>query len=77
LVNTDVTAATYWVTHPDNIIRHNRAAGGEFYGFWYQLRKNPIGPTATPDICPDHIPLAEFNDNYAHSYRKFGLRILK
>jgi hypothetical protein len=35
LVNTDVTAATYWVTHPDNVVRHNRAAGGEFYGFWY------------------------------------------
>jgi len=77
LVNTDITAATFWVTNPHNIIRHNRAAGGEFYGFWYELRKNPIGPTATPDICPDAMPNGEFFDNYAHSYAKFGLRILK
>jgi len=31
----DVTAASYWVTHPDNIVRNNAAAGGQWYGFWY------------------------------------------
>ena len=28
LIDTDVTAAAYWVTHPFNILRRNRAAGG-------------------------------------------------
>lgn len=75
LINTDVTAATYWNTNPDNILRYNFAAGGEFYGFWYELRPNPLGLTPNPDICPIGLPLAEFESNSAHSYRRFGLRL--
>jgi hypothetical protein len=77
LIKTDVTAATFWNTNPDNIMRNNYAAGGEFYGFWYELRKNPIGLTPNPDICCDAIPMSEFYNNHAHSYRRFGLRLLK
>ena len=53
LSNKDVTAATFWVTHPDNVVRNNNAAGGEFYGFWYELMPHPEGPTTDPTICPD------------------------
>lgn len=49
----DVTAANYWVTHPNNFIRNNNSAGGEFYGFWYQLMEHPEGPTTDVTICPD------------------------
>lgn len=74
MISTDVTAATYWITNPDNIMRYNHAAGSEFYGFWYELRPNPVGLTPNPDICPEGIPLAEFNDNVAHSNARFGFR---
>jgi hypothetical protein len=77
LIATDVTAATYWITNADNIMRYNYAAGGEFYGFWYELRPNPVGLSPNPDICPHGIPMAEFTDNVAHSYRRFGFRLHK
>lgn len=35
LLNTDQTPASFWLTHPDNQIRNNRAAGSDRYGFWY------------------------------------------
>jgi hypothetical protein len=77
LTNKDVTAATYWVTHPDNVVRNNRAAGGQWYAFWYELMSHPEGPTTTPDICPDQSPLSVFDNNTAHTYLKFGMRIKK
>lgn len=75
LVNTDITAATYWITNSDNIIRHNRAAGSQFYAYWYQLPENPTGLNQYPDICPIGIPLAQFYNNTAHSNIRYGLRI--
>ncbi len=77
LSNKDVTAATYWVTHPDNIVRNNAAAGGQWYGFWYELMEHPEGPTTDVTICPDQSILGQFDNNTAHSYLKFGLRIKK
>lgn len=53
LTNKDVTAASYWITHPDNTVKNNRAAGGEFYAFWYELMEHPEGPTTDFRICPD------------------------
>ena len=77
LINTDVTAATFWITNPNNIIRRNRAAGGDWFGFWYQLENRATGPSANPDICPDGIQMGVFKDNVAHSYNAFGLRVYK
>ncbi|VDP87119.1 unnamed protein product [Echinostoma caproni] len=34
LLNDDVVPAAYWITHPNNIVRHNVAAGGTNFGFW-------------------------------------------
>lgn len=53
LSNKDVTSASYWVTHPDNVVKNNNAAGGEWYGFWYELMEHPEGPTTDYTICPD------------------------
>ena len=74
LINTDVTAASYWITNPNNIVRRNRAAGGDWFGFWFKLENRVTGPSSNPNICPDGVPLGEFSDNLAHSYFQ-GLRI--
>ncbi|GCC46920.1 hypothetical protein chiPu_0031405, partial [Chiloscyllium punctatum] len=57
LLNDDLTPAAFWVTNPSNTIRHNAAAGGTHFGFWYRLLEHPDGPSYTPDVCPRNLPL--------------------
>ena len=57
MMQTDISVASYWITNPTNHIRYNRAAGGDFYGFWYEIKPHPDGPSATRDICPMGNPL--------------------
>lgn len=75
ILNTDTTPAGLWMTNPDNIVVGNHVAGGSRYGFWYDLQKNSIGPSASKDICPINQKLGEFRDNVAHSVGRYGLRI--
>jgi len=75
MLQTDTSTASYWITNPNNIVRYNVAAGGEFYGFWYEIMEHPIGPSATSDVCPSGVPLGESHDNIAHSNKRFGLRL--
>ena len=75
MLQSDITVASYWITNPYNTVRRNHAAGGDFYGFWYEIKEHPDGPSATADICPRGNPLGESHDNVAHSYKRFGLRI--
>ena len=77
LLQSDITVASYWITNPYNIVRRNHAAGGDFYGFWYEIKEHPDGPSATGDICPMGMRLGISEDNVAHSNRRFGLRIFK
>ena len=77
MMQTDISVASFWVTNPTNHLRYNRAAGGDFYGFWYEIKEHPDGPSATSDVCPIGNPLGESHDNIAHSYKRFGLRIFK
>jgi hypothetical protein len=77
MLQTDITVASYWVTNPQNYLRRNRAAGGDFYGFWYEVKEHPDGPSANNDICPQGMGVGEFVDNKAHSYVRFGLRVFK
>ena len=51
-LNVDITPATYWVTNANNTVRHNAAAGGSHFGFWYQMFLHPDGPSFTKDVCP-------------------------
>ena len=67
LIPTDRTPATFWITHPDNIVRNNVAAGSHHTGFWYALPEHPTGPSFTPNIWPRRTPLGEFSGNVAHS----------
>lgn len=75
LLNDDVTPAAYWVTNPNNIIRHNAAAGGTHFGFWYRMHKHPDGPSYDANICQKRVPLGEFYNNTVHSQGWFGLWI--
>ncbi|XP_048451560.1 fibrocystin-L-like [Rhincodon typus] len=77
LLNDDLTPAAFWVTNPSNIIRHNVAAGGTHFGFWYRLLEHPDGPSYTPDVCPRNLPLGQFLNNTVHSQGWFGLWIFK
>ncbi|XP_076157842.1 PKHD1 like 1, tandem duplicate 1 [Alosa pseudoharengus] len=77
LLNDDVTPAAYWVTNPNNVIRHNAAAGGTHFGFWYRMHEHPDGPSYDPNICQKRVPLGEFSNNTVHSQGWFGLWIFK
>jgi len=50
LLNTDQTPGSMWITHPDNIIRFNHAAGSDRYSYWYDLQDTAIGPSFDPNI---------------------------
>lgn len=75
MLQTDITVACYWLTNPSNIVTNNRCAGGDFYGFWYELVEHPDGPSATEDVCPQGMAIEKFDNNKAHSMGRFGLRL--
>uniref|UniRef100_G3NDK3 PKHD1 like 1 n=1 Tax=Gasterosteus aculeatus aculeatus TaxID=481459 RepID=G3NDK3_GASAC len=75
LLNDDVTPAAYWVTNPNNIIRHNAAAGGTHFGFWYRMHEHPDGSSYDANICQKRVPLGMFYNNTVHSQGWFGLWI--
>lgn len=77
LLNDDVTPAGYWVTNPNNTIRHNAAAGGTHFGYWYRMHDHPDGPSYDSNICQKMVPLGEFYNNSAHSQGWFGLWIFQ
>ncbi|XP_072530724.1 PKHD1 like 1, tandem duplicate 1 [Salminus brasiliensis] len=77
LLNDDVTPAGYWVTNPNNTIRHNAAAGGTHFGFWYRMHDHPDGPSYDSKICQKMVPLGEFYNNTVHSQGWFGLWIFQ
>jgi hypothetical protein len=74
MLQTDITVASYWITNPLNTVRYNHAAGSDFYGFWYEIKAVPTGPSATQNVCPTGYPLGVFDSNVAHSNTRFGLR---
>ncbi|XP_075681934.1 fibrocystin-L [Rhinoderma darwinii] len=77
LLNDDVTPAAFWVTNPNNTVRHNAAAGGTHFGFWYRMHNNPDGASYDPNICQYRVPLGEFYNNTVHSQGWFGIWIFE
>ncbi|XP_054983665.1 fibrocystin-L [Sorex araneus] len=77
LLNDDVTPAAFWVTNPNNTIRHNAVAGGTHFGFWYRMNNHPDGPSFDRNICQKRVPLGEFFNNTVHSQGWFGIWIFE
>uniref|UniRef100_S4RUK3 Polycystic kidney and hepatic disease 1 (autosomal recessive)-like 1 n=1 Tax=Petromyzon marinus TaxID=7757 RepID=S4RUK3_PETMA len=77
LLNDDVTPAGYWITNPNNTVRHNAAAGGTHFGFWYRMHEHPDGPSFDRNVCQKRMPLGEFFNNTVHSQGWFGLWIFE
>lgn len=75
LLVTDTTPAVFWITNPNNMFTDNAAAGSAKYGFWFDLKEHPTGPSATNEICPRKQGLGTFESNVAHSNFRYGMRI--
>jgi cell migration-inducing and hyaluronan-binding protein len=71
LLPSDNTAASFWITNPDNVYRDNVAAGSDSNGFWMSLPEHPNGKFEGTEISaktwPRRTPFREFNGNVAHS----------
>ena len=71
LLPSDNTAATFWITNPDNTYRDNVAAGSDSNGFWMSLPEHPNGKFADTELSaktwPRRTPFREFKGNTAHS----------
>lgn len=77
LLVSDQTAASFWVTRPNNFIKNNHAAGGDWYGFWYEIHSHPQEENMNPDVCPQGEKILLMKNNVAHGFTKYGLRINK
>src|SRR5579875_691731 len=71
LIPSDNTAATFWITNPDNTFVDNVAAGSEATGFWFALPQHPTGAfagtTVSATTWPRRMRVREFRGNTAHS----------
>ena len=77
LLNTDQTPSAFWITHPDNIFRGNRAVGADAHGFWFDSKSHSIGSATSSTVCPENSQLGEFSNNGAHSNLNQGLMIYR
>ena len=68
-------SSCFYFANPKNIIIGNAAVGCEFYGFQFNVGKNPTGPSVRNDICPNGMNLVKFENNTAHSNGYSGLFI--
>jgi len=74
----DGSAATFWITNPMNYFENNVAAGGQFSGFWFELRSRPRGVLSHlfkgTEWSLRQMSLGSFKGNVAHSYDSAGIR---
>ncbi|WP_305096732.1 G8 domain-containing protein [Croceibacterium aestuarii] len=71
LLPSDNTAASFWITNPDNTYIDNVAAGSDQVGFWLSIPQHPngafLGTEVSARTWPRRTPLREFRGNTAHS----------
>ena len=66
--------SVFWISHPDNVLEGNIAAGTDGSGFWYAFSKHPTGLSKDPSLPLRHLAFGEFKNNIAHSSTADGLR---
>ncbi|HAS41278.1 MAG TPA: hypothetical protein DCS93_12405 [Microscillaceae bacterium] len=61
--------ATFWITHPNNKVQNNRAAGSDGSGFWFAFHQNRNSESYQPGLQPNllNIPAGYIDGNTAHS----------
>ena len=74
LLISDITPAGFYISNLYNYIEDNIAIGGDYYGFWLNLKNYTNTPFFLMKICPNGIPGLSFKRNMAFSYR-IGLYI--
>jgi cell migration-inducing and hyaluronan-binding protein len=71
LLPSDNTAASFWITNPNNDYIDNVAAGSDENGFWLSLPEHPNGAFLGTDVAkatwPRRTKMGEFRGNVAHS----------
>jgi hypothetical protein len=71
LLPSDNTAASFWITNPDNSYIDNVAAGSDETGFWLSLPEHPQGAfkdsEVSKTIWPRRTPMRAFRGNVSHS----------
>jgi len=71
LLPSDNTAASFWITNPDNSYIDNVAAGSDQVGFWLSIPQHPngafLGTEISASTWPRRTPLRAFRGNTAHS----------
>ena len=71
LLPSDNTAASYWITNPDNSYIDNVAAGSDSTGFWFSIPMHPngafLGSEDSLNTWPRRTPLRASRGNVAHS----------
>ena len=75
---TDITAAAFFITNPQNYFANNVAAGSQYYGFAFSIKNGPKNTDAfviTTNVCPQGSALGLFTNNIAHSNAQEGLWI--
>ena len=77
-LNTDITPACFWCVSTLNKMHGNHAAGSSAYGFWISpFHPHSTGPTYSPSICPSTHKMWHFENNVAHSNKKYGLNVFQ
>ena len=61
--------STFWITHPNNRVQNNRAAGSDGSGFWFAFHQNPNSKSYQSGLQPNllNIPAGYIDGNTAHS----------
>ena len=71
LIPSDNTAASYWITNPDNTYIGNVAAGSDSTGFWFAFPEHPTGAfegsEESMNTWPRRTKFREFRGNVSHS----------
>mmetsp|Transcript_10770 Transcript_10770/g.40290 ORF Transcript_10770/g.40290 Transcript_10770/m.40290 type:complete len:1383 (+) Transcript_10770:126-4274(+) len=72
LSNADSQPATFWITHPNNYFEGNVAAGSDTNGFWLQLDRYSLGPSASPYVQPQIAKFGQIDNCVSHSNGDIG-----